>query len=75
MGGGETREIEGRPTDRSKKAVVAVECRDAIGFGHGRIVESRLDEVLQRVQAAWLAHDRLADVDNFGSVGPEAMDA
>ena len=74
-GGGEMRGKKGRPVDRSKQAVVAVERRDAIGFGHGRIVESRLDEVLQRIQAAWLAHDRLADVDNFGSVGPETMDA
>jgi hypothetical protein len=59
----------------SEQPVVSVQRRDAIRFGHGRVIERRFDEVLQRVMATRLAHDRLTDVNDFGRVGPEAVDA
>ena len=58
-----------------KQSVVAVQRRHAVRFRHRRIVKRGVDEVQQRVGLALLRHDRLADVDDFGCVGPETVDA
>ena len=58
-----------------EKAVEPIECRDAICFGHRRVVERRVDEIKQAVCRAGLRQDRLSDVDDFGGVGAEAVNA
>ena len=58
-----------------KQSVVAVQRGDSVGFGHGWVIECRVDKVFQCIQWWRLLHDRLTDVDNFGRVGAKAMNA
>src|SRR5258708_4117884 len=58
----------------SKQPVRAIEGGDAVRFGHGRVVERRVDEIHQRVIRRGLRHDRLADVNDLCGIGAEAMD-
>src|SRR5690606_28300020 len=55
--------------------VVAVECGDPVRLGHGWVVEGGVDEVEQAVRLTLLRHDRLTDVDDLGSLIPEAVNA
>ena len=59
---------------RSENSIQAVECRNPVGLGHGRVIEGRLDEVVQSVARSWLGHDRLADMDDLGCLLAEAVD-
>ena len=59
----------------SKQPVQPVESSNAVSLSHRRVIERRIDEVIQRVVFPRLRHDRLADVDDLGRVLPEAVDA
>lgn len=52
--------------------IQTVEGRGAIAFGHRGIVEDVVDEVLHRSS---IGQNGLADVNQFGSAGPDNMDA
>src|SRR5262249_41514460 len=52
--------------------VEPVEGRDLVALGERRVVEDRVDEVLD---GALVGHDGLADVDQFRRAGPDRMDA
>ena len=58
-----------------KESVEAVQSRHAVGFGHGWVVESRIDEVVECIVWRWLLHDGLSDMDDFGSVWTETVHA
>src|SRR5262249_11817833 len=49
-----------------------VECGDFVGLGEGGVVEDGVDEL---VDGAAAGHDRLAEVDEFGGVRAEDVDA
>jgi hypothetical protein len=57
-----------------KESIVAIECRDAVRFGHRRVIEGSIDEVFERIVGVGLFHNGLADVDDFRCVRAEAMD-
>ena len=61
--------------EASLHAIVPIQRRYAVGFGHGRIVEGRVDEVQQRISGSRLSHNGLADVNDLGRVHAEAVDA
>ena len=58
-----------------KESVEAVQSRHAVGFGHGWVVESRIDEVVECIIWRRLLHDGLSDMDDFGSVRTETVHA
>ncbi len=59
--------------DRSEQAVHTVEGGDAVGLGHGRVVEGGLGEITQGIGLAALRHDGLADVHVLRRLLTEAM--
>ena len=59
----------------SEKSIESIQRSDTIGFGHGRIVKCRIHEIVEGVGGALLCHDGLPDMDDFGCVGSETMDA
>ncbi len=59
----------------AEQPVQAVERGDSVGLGHRRIIEGRVDEVVQRVALAGLRHDGLANVNDFRRARPETVDA
>lgn len=60
-------------TPFSENAVEPIERGYAIRFGHGRIVERRIDEVEERIGLAFLGHDGLSDVYDFAGIVAETM--
>ena len=56
-----------------KQAVYTVERSYPIGFRHGLVVKGGVDEVLNSVAATFLFHNRLTDMNNFGSALAKAV--
>ena len=52
-----------------------VKSRDSISLCHSRVVECRLDEILQRVRLTLLLHDGLPNVDDLGRIRSKAVNA
>ena len=61
--------------NRLKQSVQPIERGDSVRFGHRRIVERGRGEIPERIRFTFLLHDRLTDVNDFGSVGAKAMNA
>src|SRR5699024_10273161 len=62
--------VESAPLD----PVDAVERGDAIGLGHGRVIEGRVGKIADIVGRAGLAHNGLADMNDLGGLVAKTVD-